>query len=155
MYANHTIVASEGWISCCESVNVLGLTARLDDVFVRNGATTIDAYIAGNDWPTHGWRCVDDTQREHAAAQASLLGLSFAEDSACAASDHAGVVATIHIHDSVIQAATPPYHFVHLYVVLAIFLGGVGLVWWSVRRRSHSYAGSGHAKNTSRHRDSA
>jgi endonuclease/exonuclease/phosphatase family metal-dependent hydrolase len=65
--------------------NVLGLTARLDYVFVRNGATTIDAHIVGNDWPTHGWRCVDDAQRQHSAAKASRLDLPISEESACAA----------------------------------------------------------------------
>ena len=113
----------------------LGLTARLDYIFVRNGATVVTADIIGNEWPHHGWPCARDSQQQNAKGTALLLGLPYTDEHGCAPSDHAGVVATIRISDSPTQISVPPYRVAHIYAYLVGFLGSVGLLWWAVRRR--------------------
>jgi hypothetical protein len=117
--------------------SALGLTARLDYVFVRNGAHVVRAQIVGNDWPQHGWPCIYPAQRHSAQALATRLNMPFAPAHACAPSDHAGVVATITLADSLVQEQTPPYHFAHMYTVVAGFLAVVVLIWWAVRQRGN------------------
>jgi endonuclease/exonuclease/phosphatase family metal-dependent hydrolase len=113
-----------------------GLTARLDYIFVRNGATAQTAHIIGNDWPEHGWPCVYAMQRQNAQALASRLNLPFHAAHACAPSDHAGVFATILIADSLVQEQIPPRHIAHLYAYIALFLGGLCILWLRVRKRT-------------------
>ena len=113
----------------------LGLTARLDYIFVRNSATAVTADIIGNEWPHHGWPCAMASQQQNAQGTALLLGLPYDEAHGCAPSDHAGVVATIRIHDSPTQLTVPPFRVAHIYAYLVGFLGSVGLLWWAVRRR--------------------
>ena len=113
----------------------LGLTARLDYIFVRNGATVVTADIIGNEWPHHGWPCTLVSQQQNAKGIAMLMGLPYTEAHGCAPSDHAGVVATIRIHDSPAQLTVPPFRVAHIYAYLVGFLGSVGLLWWAVRRR--------------------
>ncbi len=135
--------------------NLPGLTARLDYVFVRNGVEVVDARIIGNEWPLHGWNCTQFSQQANAATTASLLGLPYGAMNACAPSDHAGVVATVRIHDSATQAQTPPYHFANSYTFVAMFLGIATAIWWSVRQRGTPGHIRVHAKHKRRRRHSA
>lgn len=110
-----------------------GLTARLDYIFVRNGATVQSARIIGNDWPAHGWPCVYASQRQNAQALALRLALPFRAAHACAPSDHAGVAATIRIADSLTQELIPPTHFAHLYADIAVCMSLLFSGFWRVR----------------------
>jgi endonuclease/exonuclease/phosphatase family metal-dependent hydrolase len=76
--------------------NSYGFTDRLDYIFVKNGAETINARIIGNTWPKGStWDCSNESQVENARVIAEEMNQAMPSRKFCNSSDHAGIVAQI------------------------------------------------------------
>jgi hypothetical protein len=110
--------------------NPYGFTDRLDYVFVRNGVTVNAAGLVGATWPAASdtWSCTTPEQVANAQEAAAAMDLPELPGGVCLPTDHAGVVASLHMPDSTEQDAAPvgPGRSLGLlWVAVAI----LGLVW--------------------------
>lgn len=81
--------------------NNYGFTDRLDYIFLKNGATAINARIIGNTWPDGStWECSNEAQVENARLIAEAMNQGMPRGNLCTSSDHAGVVAQIDLPEN-------------------------------------------------------
>ncbi|MEI6361169.1 MAG: endonuclease/exonuclease/phosphatase family protein [Actinomycetes bacterium] len=89
--------------------NPYGFTDRLDYVFVRNGVTVNAAGLVGATWPAADdtWECTTPEQVANTKATAKAMDLPEPQTGICLPTDHAGVVASLHIPTSTARDAAP------------------------------------------------
>jgi Endonuclease/Exonuclease/phosphatase family len=149
--------------------NDYGFTDRLDHIFLRNGATPVNAEIIGNVWPDGDtWQCDDPTQvrtTEESSAilvEAGVLDTAITGRGVCLPTDHAGVVATVDVSAGpagVVAQAAPPSHssfrlnlLQWLMIIVGVLLLILVLLIWAIyrlatrgRRRRRREAAEAHA----------
>jgi hypothetical protein len=110
--------------------NPYGFTDRVDYVFVSNGVTVNAAGLIGATWPAASdtWSCTTPEQVANTQAAAAAMDLPEPPTGVCLPTDHAGVVASLHIPDSSVRDAAPsgPGRSLGLLWVVVV---GLGLVW--------------------------
>jgi len=128
--------------------NSSGFTDRLDYVFVRNGVLLDTGETVGGGWPfgAQTWSCDAPEQVANTAAAAAVLaeaGRDVPPSGAgvCLPSDHAGLVASVHVDGTTSAAADDPptehhpFRLVWWHIALGLlFLAGGG-IWLLIRRR--------------------
>ena len=110
--------------------NPYGFTDRIDYVFVRNGVTVNAAGLVGATWPAASdtWSCTTPAQLANTQAAAAAMDLPEPTGGVCLPTDHAGVVASVHIPDSTAQDA-PPTGPARSSGLLWVAVGLIALVW--------------------------
>ena len=90
--------------------NPYGFTDRLDYVFVDNGITVNAAGLVGATWPAADdtWNCTTPAQVANTQVAAAAMDLPEPGTGVCLPTDHAGVVASLHIPDSTVLDPAPP-----------------------------------------------
>jgi endonuclease/exonuclease/phosphatase (EEP) superfamily protein YafD len=89
--------------------NPYGFTDRLDYVFVRNGVTVNAAGLVGATWPAAAdvWNCTTPEQVTNTQLAAQQMDLPEPGTGICLPTDHAGVVASLHVPDSTARDPAP------------------------------------------------
>ena len=91
--------------------NNYGFTDRLDYIFIKNGATAINARIIGNTWPKGStWTCTNEEQIDNARVIAEEMNRSMPSGNLCNSTDHAGIVAQINLANNSAVSAPLPGH---------------------------------------------
>lgn len=91
--------------------NKYGFTDRLDYIFIKNGATALNARIIGNTWPNGStWACSNEEQIDNARVIAEEMNRAMPSGNLCNSTDHAGIVAQIDLPKNNQVSAPLPDH---------------------------------------------
>jgi hypothetical protein len=89
--------------------NPYGFTDRVDYVFVKNGVTVNASGLVGATWPAADdtWECTTPEQVTNTQLATEAMDLPEPQTGICLPTDHAGVVASLHIPTSTVRDAAP------------------------------------------------